>query len=347
MYKAGIIGCGKIAQVRHIPEYLELEEVEIAGYYDINRDRAKQLASLYGGRAYETYEELLADKEIDAVSVCAANHVHAEISIKALNADKHVLCEKPMAVSLEECRAMVEASKATGKLLMIGHNQRLAKAHRKAKELILKGAIGKIITFQTIFVHGGPESWSVDSGKNVWFFDKKSAAMGAMADLGIHKTDLIQYLTGERVEEVTAVMAVLDKKGEDGGSIEVDDNAFCIYKMTNGIVGTLTAGWSCYGEEKNSTIFYGTEGVMRIYDDPRYSIIIEGKDGSTAKYSIGKIQTNDNQTSSGVIELFINSIRTNTLPDMNGEEILSAMRVVFACEKSSREGRTILLDGGN
>ena len=108
--RVGIFGCGKIAQVRHIPEYVANPYAEIRGFYDLNTKRAQELAEKYGGKAYDSYEALLADPDIDAVSVCAANHVHAEISIAALKAGKHVLCEKPMAISLEECEAMVQAA---------------------------------------------------------------------------------------------------------------------------------------------------------------------------------------------------------------------------------------------
>ena len=207
--RVGIIGCGKIAQVRHIPEYVANPHAEIRGFYDLNTKRAQELAEKYGGKAYDSYEALLADPDIDAVSVCAANHVHAEISIAALKAGKHVLCEKPMAISLEECEAMVQAAKDSGKYLMIGQNQRLAKAHSKARELIASGAIGKVLTFRTIFGHGGPETWSIDPGSNVWFFDRSKAAMGALADLGIHKTDMIQYVLGAKIVKTQAVLTTL------------------------------------------------------------------------------------------------------------------------------------------
>ena len=190
MFGIGIIGCGKIAQVRHIPEYAEHKDAKLLGFYDINQERAAALAEQYGGTAYATVEELLANPDIHAVSVCAANFAHAELTIAALNAGKHVLCEKPMAVTLAECEAMVEAARKNNKFLMIGHNQRLAKAHAVARKLIIDGLIGDIVTFRTTFGHGGPETWSVDPGLNTWFFDKTRAAMGAMADLGIHKTDL-------------------------------------------------------------------------------------------------------------------------------------------------------------
>ena len=181
MFRIGIIGCGKIAQVRHIPEYAENPHAQLAGFYDLNTQRAAELAAQYGAKAYESAEAMLADPSIDAVSVCVANHAHAPITIAALKAGKHVLCEKPMATTLEECEEMVKTARETGKFLMIGHNQRLAKAHAVAKELIDQGMIGRIITFRTTFGHGGPETWSVDPGKNTWFFDKNKAAMGAMA----------------------------------------------------------------------------------------------------------------------------------------------------------------------
>ncbi len=341
MFRIGIIGCGKIAQVRHIPEYAENLYAELAGFYDLNTQRAAELAAQYGGKAYESAEAMLADPAIDAVSVCVANHAHAPITIAALKAGKHVLCEKPMATTLEECEEMVKTAHEAGKFLMIGHNQRLAKAHAVAKELIDQGMIGRIITFRTTFGHGGPETWSVDPGKNTWFFDKNKAAMGAMADLGIHKTDLIQFLTGQHVVRTTARVVTLDKKDASGQLIGVDDNAICIYEMSGGTMGTMTASWTYYGAEDNSTILYGEKGIMRIYDDPAHSIVVKLADGTEKVYDVEQIQTNDNQTKSGVIDLWMNCLETNTPPEISGEEALYAMRAVFASLESAKAGTAV------
>ena len=341
MFRIGIIGCGKIAQVRHIPEYAENPYAELAGFYDLNTQRAAELAAQYGGKAYESAEAMLADPAIDAVSVCVANHAHAPITIAALKAGKHVLCEKPMATTLAECEEMVRTAHEAGKFLMIGHNQRLAKAHAVAKELIDQGMIGRIITFRTTFGHGGPETWSVDPGKNTWFFDKNKAAMGAMADLGIHKTDLIQFLTGQHVVRTTARVVTLDKKDASGQLIGVDDNAICIYEMSGGTMGTMTASWTYYGAEDNSTILYGEKGIMRIYDDPAHSIVVKLADGTEKVYDVEQIQTNDNQTKSGVIDLWMNCLETNTPPEISGEEALYAMRAVFASLESAKAGTTV------
>ena len=288
-----------------------------------------------------TVEELLAEPEIQAVSICAANFAHAELTIAALNAGKHVLCEKPMATNLADCEAMVQAADANGKFLMIGHNQRLAKAHSLARKLIVEGLIGDIITFRTIFGHGGPETWSIDPGKNTWFFDKNRAAMGAMADLGIHKTDLIQFLTGQRVIRTTARVTTLDKKDASGNLIGVDDNAICIYELSGGAMGTMTASWTYYGAEDNSTILYGTKGIMRIYDDPAAAIKVILTDGSKISYDVEAIQTNDNQTKSGVIDLWMDSLVNNREPEISGRSALSAMRAVFASLRSSELGTAV------
>ena len=344
MINIGILGCGKIAQVRHIPEYAENPDAKLAAFFSPNRARAQEQADKYGGKVYDTAEALLADPDIDAVSICAANYAHAELSIQALNAGKHVLCEKPMATTLADCEAMVECAKKNGKFLMIGHNQRLAKAHMEAKRLIDEGLIGDIITFRTSFGHGGPETWSISPGKNVWFFDKKKAAMGVMADLGVHKTDLIQYLTGQRVVRTTARLVTLDKRGEDGELIGVDDNAVCIYEMADGAFGTMTASWTYYAAEDNSTVLYGTRGDMRIYDDPAHSIVVKLADGTVQTYDVEQIQTNDNQTKSGVIDLWVDCLKNNRAPEISGESALYAMRAVFASIESSQTGKTVEIE---
>ncbi len=340
----GIIGCGKIAQIRHIPEYTDNANAKIAGYYDFNYERAQELAEKYGGKAYTTIDELLENPELDAVSVCVANNAHAEISIKALRAGKHVLCEKPMAVTPGDCIAMTEEAEKSQKLLMIGQNQRFAKAHVKAKRLVAEGVIGDVITFKTTFGHKGPETWSIDAGSNSWFFDKKRAAMGAMADLGVHKTDLIQYLLNSRIVETTAKVITLDKKDSAGQLIGVDDNAICIYRMENGAVGTMTASWTYYGEEDNSTILYGTKGIMKIYDNPQYSITVITADGERILYDIDKIQTNENQTKSGIIDEFVSAITEKRNSAVDAGDVLNAMKAVFASVESSEKQTTVKIN---
>lgn len=340
MFRIGIIGCGKVAQVRHIPEYAANPDAELAAYFDINAERAKELAREYGGKVFASWESLIEDKSIDAVSVCTTNVTHAEIAVAAMRAGKHVLCEKPMATTLADCERMAATAKQTGRFLMIGQNQRLTKAHRRARTILQSGLIGEIVSFRTVFGHGGPETWSVDPGADTWFFDRSLAAMGVMADLGIHKTDLLHFLTGQVIVETTARLTTLHKRNAKGEAICVDDNAICIYRLSGGAIGTMTASWTHYGAEDNSTVLYGTKGIMRIYDDPVFTVKIALSNGEKIYCESEAIQTNDNQTSSGVIDAFVECLVTKTPPEISGDEVLKAMRAVFASIESSETGRT-------
>lgn len=347
MIRVGIIGCGKITEVRHAPEYAENPEVEIAGFYDYFPEKAEALAKQYGGTVYESVEKMLADN-IDAVSVCVANRFHAEISIQALKAGKHVLCEKPMATTEEDCEAMVKAAEESGKYLMIGLNQRLAKAHEKGREIYQSGKLGKLVGFETHFSHPGPEAWT--GKKNSWFYDKKTAQFGVMADLGVHKTDLLYYLTGEKIVKTSAVLATTDKRYPDGSLVDVDDNAIALYTLENGVVGTMSVSWTNYGQEDNSTKLYCQEGVIRMYDDPKYSLIIEKKDGTVESYELDQMTSNKDQTSgsrtnTGVIDTFISAVVEGKELEMSGKSALHSMKVIFANQRASESGRTEQVEG--
>lgn len=343
MLKVGIIGCGKIAQVRHAPEYLENPNCSLEAFYDVDSARARQFAEEFGGRAYTSMEELLA-ADLDAVSICTANIYHAQNAIAALKAGKHVLCEKPMAMTMEDCETMLLAARESGKRLMIGQNQRLAKAHVEGKRILDSGEVGKLLTFQTSFRHPGPEGWT--GLKNSWFFDKKVAAFGAMADLGIHKTDLIIYLTGQKVVKTFARLETLDKKFPDGTPVSVDDNAICTYVLEGGALGTMSVSWTNYGVEDNSTRLYCTEGVIRMYDDPEASLIVEKRDGTVDRYELDKLTSNKDQTggkrtSTGVIDVFVDSLLSGKPSVLDAEQVIPAMRAVFANERSAQAGKMI------
>jgi len=329
--KIGVIGCGSIAQHRHLLEYSWNKAVEIVAVCDINEERALEIGKEYSAKAYTDYKELLADKDIDAVSVCTPNYLHAPISIDALNAGKHVLCEKPMATSSEEAEQMIEAAEKNGKKLMIGHNQRFVKSHQKARELIQSGEVGKIYSFRSAFGHGGPEQWSVD-GKESWFFQKEKAFIGAMGDLGVHKTDLLRYVLGEEFVEVGAFVETNAKDFAD-----VDDNAVCVLKTESGVIGTLAASWAYTSKEDNSTVIYGEKAILRLEDHPQYSLIVQYATGEIVNYELGKIQSNDagGQNATGVIDHFVSSIVSDTEPLITGAEGKKSLEVILGAIKSN------------
>lgn len=347
--RVGIVGCGRIAERRHAPEYYANPFTEIRGYYDARTKKAEEMVRRFGGNIYDSADELFDDPSIDAVSICAANNAHADLTIRALHSGKHVLVEKPMAMTIEDCYAMLDAAKESGKLLMIGQNQRFNTGHQRAKELIEQGIIGKPLTFKTTFGHGGPERWCAEddgTGKistDIWFFDKSIAAMGAMADLGIHKTDLIQYLLGDRIVSVSAKIMTLDKKRSNGELIDLEDNAILIYTLSSGVVGTMTVSWTYYGEEDNSTVIFGTKGVMRLYDNSPHTIQINTDRGDHIYYDLDTMMTNQEQLESGVIREFIEEIRTGDWKNAAGEMEVNAIRAILAGFESSELDKTIVI----
>ena len=121
----------------------------------------------------------------------------------------------------------------------------------------------------------------------------------------------------------------------------MDDNALCIYRMDGGCMGTMNASWTNYGPEDNSTILYGSEGVMRIYDDPAHAIVLDKKNGEKCFFDVDEIQTNDKQTKSGVIDLFVEALMDPSVEGISGESVLPAMRAIFAAIESSENGCTV------
>ncbi|QQE79155.1 Gfo/Idh/MocA family protein [Alicyclobacillus sp. SO9] len=332
--RVAVIGCGSIAKHRHIPEYASNPAVQLVAFCDVVLERAQRYAKEYGAAAYGSYEELLAKESVEAVSVCLPNYLHAPVSIAAANAGAHVLCEKPMATSVAEAQSMIQAAKDNNVSLMIGHNQRLMPPHVKAKEILQQGYLGKVVSFRTAFGHPGPEGWSID-GKDSWFFDKDRAFIGAMGDLGVHKTDLIRYLLNEEIVEVGAFVDTLVKENTN-----VDDNAVCIARTASGTVGTLAASWS-YQKEDNSTVLYCENGVMRINDDPVNQVIAHLSNGTVEKYEVGAAATNEKQTNSGVIDAFVSGLQAHTQPEIPGEEGLKSLNVVLAMIEASEKKRMV------
>ena len=341
--KVAVIGCGSIAKYRHLPEYTQNPNVELVAVCDIVEARAKEMAALYGVKAYTDYEDVLKIKYLDAVSVCLPNYLHAPVSVAALNAGKHVLCEKPMATSREEAEKMIVAARENDKKLMIAHNQRFVSSHQKARQLIANGELGKIHSFRTAFGHGGPEGWSVD-GKDSWFFRKDEAFIGAMGDLGVHKADLLRYLLGEEFVEVVSMIETSSKDFAD-----VDDNAVCILKSESGIIGTLAASWAYTAKEDNSTIIYGQKAILRLEDDPNYSLVVQYANGEVVKYELGAIQSNEDggQTTSHTINHFVDAILHNEEPPVNGEEGLKSLEVILASLESMATKRFIKINTGD
>lgn len=337
----GFFGAGSIALFRHALELSQNPAAEIVLVYDPIKTRAEYLVNHFGGKVAASEEEVLSSKKVDAVIVATPNSEHARLTIAAFAAGKHVLCEKPMATSLEDASAMIAAGKKAGKKLMIGHNQCLMAPHLKAKKLLQEGVIGDVLTFRTSFCHGGPESWSQDKGPHTWFFKKEKAYVGSMGDLGVHKTYLIPWLLGTDIAEAGAFIATMHKKNEKGKLITVDDNAVCILRMANGVIGQLTASWTYYGGEDNTTTIIGTKGRMVLGANPDYQVEVFLGNGEVALYKVGAVATNTSQVKSGIPDLFVDCVLDDFEPPFDGLKGYKALAAVVACMNSSESGQIV------
>ncbi|MDB5358333.1 MAG: oxidoreductase domain protein [Phycisphaerales bacterium] len=338
--KYGIIGCGAISQRRHLPECAANSQSKIVALSDPMADRVAELAQKYGAKAFADYKEMLDKADIDAVVVAGPNALHAQQSIDALNAGKHVLCEKPMATTREDAKAMMQAAEKNKKFLMIGLNQRLMPPHVKAKEILQSGRLGKVLSFRTAFKHPGPEGWSVDAGKS-WFFKKAQAFMGVAGDLGVHKADLMRWLLGQEFTEVGGFVTTLDKRDSEGNLVDLDDNAYLTLKTEGGIIGSMILSWTNYGTEENYTVLYGQKGVLALGVDPVYGVVVSYANGDRELHKVGEMSTNIKQVASGIIDSFTTSIQTNTPPEIDGQEGYKSLDVILTAMEAGHQGRIL------
>lgn len=334
--RAGIIGCGMIAKRLHAPDYSYAPDTTVVAYCDAIPAKAKELADKWSPRAgiYTDYKKMLKEANLDCVTITLPNYLHAPVAIDALKAGCHVLVEKPMATSAAEGQKMVDAAKKAGKLLMVNQSQRLFPPHVKAKEILDSGIMGKILFVSATFGHEGPEHWS-PTGK--WFFDQSKARWGAMADLGVHKADLIRHLTGKEIAEISAYTAKLEKKGT------VEDNFVSCLKFADGTVGTLCASWTVKGMEANYTIFHCENGTLRVAELPGEPLLAEMvKPQCRISFDVPPALTNVAESwGLDVSGRFVRACRGEEKPYCAGADALKSLEVILAAEKSAQTGKSV------
>jgi predicted dehydrogenase len=344
----GVIGGGAIAQRRHLPEIDQHPDATVAAIADPVTERVQELAEQYDAKPFGDYQKMLADDslKLDAVVVAGPNKLHAPMTIDALRAGFHVLCEKPMAGNRAEARKMIKTAADKKKYLMIGMNQRLMPPHAKAREVLETGRLGKVLTFETTFKHAGPDGWSVDGAKS-WFFKKDPAQMGVCGDLGIHKADLMRFLLGEEITRVGGFVKTLNKKGPNGKMIPLDDNAFITMETQSGTIGTMTISWTNYGRfEDNGTTLYCEHGVMRLGQDDTYGVMVDYADGQKERHVVGQVATNDKQVSSGVSTLMTEAILNRRKPEIDGHEGYKALNVIITAIEAAKAGKMMNVKQG-
>lgn len=334
--RVGVVGCGKIAEFLHVPEYVRCEKARLVALCDAKLANARALAKTYGvAKVYKSHKEMFAREKLDAVSVCLPNYLHAPVTIDALNAGIHVMVEKPMAMTSAEAKRMISAARKNKRLLMVEQAQRYYPVHLKAKEIVDSGMLGRILYVSTMFGHGGPEGWSPE-GK--WFFDKKQAGFGTAADLGVHKADLIRFITGKEVAEVSAYTALLEKRNTD-----LEDNFAAALKFADGTLGTLGSSWTVKGGSCDYTILHCANGMLRINQIPDRPLVASLEfPRCTIEFEVEAFPVcADGTWNLRVMHNFVNAILGEEEPLVTGEDGKKALEIILAAVKSAKEGVSV------
>jgi predicted dehydrogenase len=297
--RAGIIGCGFIGNNKHLTAMTQYDEIEPVAFCDIIIERAEESAKKYGAAdalVTADYREVMARPDIDVIHVCTPNSSHAEISIAALQAGKHVMCEKPMAKTAAEAKAMLDAANASGKLLTVGYQNRFREDSLFMKKLCAEGELGEVY-FAKAFAtrRRGVPVWGV-------FMDKEKQGGGPLIDLATHALDLTLWMM-DNYEPDTVLGSTFDKIARIGSSanimgpwdpakFEVEDAAFGLVRMKNGATIMLESSWALNmivsneamamlcGTKAGADMFPPTGPVVRESDwqaAPSYHVRVNGE----------------------------------------------------------------------
>ena len=350
--KVAVIGCGAIADFLHIPGYEKLPDVEIKYFCDIIPEKAQEAAKKHGsGIVVTDYHDILDDPEIEAVSVCTPNNMHAPISIDFLRAGKNVLCEKPAARTYAEVEEMIKAQHETGKMLIIGVVNRFNTAVNKIKEMIDNGDLGEVYHVYSCFRrHRGIP------GIGGAFTTKAISGGGALIDLGVHFLDIVMYCTGDP-KPLTVSAKTYTKLGtpikdyvyddmwaidrmDVNGTFDVDDFVTGLVR-TDGPTISINGAWAQnIGENEAYIDFLGTKAGIRLWYGREFKVYTT-KDGKLYDYipEFESVNMFDHE-----IECFVDAVKNGKkLPsDINTVAVTSKM--MQAIYDSSDSRKEIILD---
>ena len=353
--RVGIIGCGGIANGKHMPSLSKVAEAEMVAFCDIIIERAEEAAKKYGkgeAKVYNDYKELLKDKSIDVIHVCTPNISHSEISVAALEAGKHVMCEKPMAKTVEGAKAMLAAAKKSGKKLTIGYQNRQNNEVAYLKKLCDDGVLGDIYYGKAVAIRRrAVPTWGV-------FLDKEKQGGGPLIDIGTHALDITLWtMNNYEVASVSGnVHYKLNSKENaanafgswDPKKFTVEDSAFGFVKMKNGATIIVESSWAInlLDPQEAVCILAGTEAGadfkdgLRINGEKYSRLYVDKPDFSTGGVAFydgaGSLDSGGKEA-----KQWIMSIINDTTPTVLPEQALVVSEILEAIYKSHETGETI------
>ena len=331
-----IVGLGRISMNQFMPGVKISKASKIVALVSGHRDKAERIADEYGVPHnaiynYQNYDSIHDNPAIDAVYIALPNGMHAEYTIRAAKAGKHVLCEKPMANSVKECEQMIAACKQADRKLMIAYRCQYEPTNLKAIELLRQGYAGKLQ------IMSSANGFNIHAGE--WRLNKKMAGGGPLVDVGIYSIQAMRYLTGEEPAFVDASWSVID---HDGRFNEVEENVVWTFRFPSGILahcatsyGTnFTGGWARA---------VGSEGMLELNPAFGYQgLQLTGKSQGKSPIEVAFNNPSPRQFATEA-DYFSDCILQNKEPKTGGEEGLRDERIITAIYKSCAEGKPMKL----
>ena len=352
--RVGIIGCGGIATSKHMPSLAKVKEVEMVAFCDIIEERAIDAAKRFGAEGskhYVDYKELLKDETLDVVHVCTPNRSHSFITVDALEAGKHVMCEKPMAINSEEAKKMVDAAKRTGKMLTIGYQNRQRKDAKYLKAEADAGVFGDIYYAKaTALRRRAVPTWGV-------FINEYEQGGGPLIDIGTHALDLTlwtmdnykpKYCVGTTYHKLNNQTESANVFGQwKPEEFTVEDSAFGFIVMENGATINLESAWAINMTDTKEacTTICGTKAGAKMLDQGvleingvNHNTMYESRPNLDGKgvpfYDAGSYSPAEEEA-----KQWINAILTGTQPTVLPEQAYCVTQILEGIYESAKTGK--------
>ena len=332
--RVGVIGLG-FAGKEHLKGYAAADGVEIAALCDVNLKLLNEQAQLYGVKQLLTdYKEMLEQKDIDAISVCLPNYLHHPVSLDALNAGKHIFCEKPPTLNAAEAIELAETARKKNLLMMYAFCTRFSPQARYVRQLIDKGELGDIYFGKAVYSRRS----GIPIGSDGWFVDKKRSGGGSLLDIGVHPLDCVWWLMGSPEPAVVLGSAYQKFRHAVPSNVnfDVDDSAFALVRFANGATLMLECSWALHRSNNNIREIAGTAGGACL--DPLK--IFTQRDGT--QVDITPHLPNDNIYIREVAH-FVRCIRKEEQPITSAEQGVLLMQILEAIYKSAQTGKEVRL----
>ncbi len=349
--RIGIIGCGGIANGKHMPALKKVKGVEMVAFCDIIVEKAEAAAKTYGtpdAKVYSDYKELLEDKTIDVVHVLTPNRAHSFITVDALNAGKHVMCEKPMAINSAEALKMIEAAKKSGKKLTIGYQNRQRTDAQFMKAEADKGTFGDIYYAKaTALRRRAVPTWGV-------FLNEYEQGGGPLIDIGTHALDLTlwtmdnykpKYCVGTTFHKLNNDTQTGNAWGDwDPAKFTVEDSAFGFIVMENGATIVLESSWAInmLDTREAITTVCGTKAGGDMINGVRINSIVGGCQSVTnVNMSAGGVAFYEGATNDPAYNealQWINAIRNDKNPCVLPEQAFCVTQILEGIYESAKTG---------